>query len=670
MSPSWPQIVAGTSSVIARLSTYTFLRWIPGHHFPPIVLLSVAVYLVCVFSQSKAFGEPRPTLSEAFRKLIGKPKRKESVAVVNTKTTNDDHDEPTLYDDEKVVLKTLGLGVPDWSEPEYSYISVAINVLMAFLTLDLVFRGPLLHPVSDLSFSRVGFVDSTSAKVILREPDSSQLPVYAYIRSLNNPSWTTTDRIYNLDADTDYTYQLTFTGLLPDTKYVYCLSNDFSGSFTTAPAPYSTKDNSLTFLTTSCIKANFPYRPFSHSLAIHGFESLSTVVQSLLSPAAFMLFLGDFIYVDVPLRLSASYEHYRSEYRRVYASPSWSLPGVASMPWLHTIDDHEIANDWSGGNETAPFPAASDPFTHYHASTNPPLPSSLPKDVEANTTYFQFTRGPASIFMLDTRRYRTSPEPQTTSTHTTKPLYGSCSTTLHPPPPTTNHTMLGPTQLTSLLTFLTTPAPPTVHFYIIASSVPFTKNWRFGTSDTWGGFLTERALILDAMHAAERDLGVRVIILSGDRHEFAAIRYPPAIASFAAPRSDRGRTPSVADIVVPDVDSAIADQEEIVYDRTPDSGPHEFSCGPLSMFYLPFRTFKQVDGGDVAVKYVPDGNSKVGVVDIQNLGGMSEGGQKSLLRYSLWVDGVLSWEYVVMSPGPGAKGREGGGCGKGLGLWR
>ena len=653
MSPSWPQIVAGTSSTVARLSTYTFLRWIPGHHFPPIVLISVAVYLICVFSQTKAFGEPRPTLSEAFRKLVGKPKRKESVAIVNTEIADADHHEPTLYDDEKVVLKTLGLGIPDWKEPEYSYISIAINVLMALLTLDLVFRGPLLHPVPDLSFSRVGFVDSTSAKVMIREPDPSQLPVYAYLRSVNSPSWTTTDRIYNLDADTDYTYQLTFQLLSPDTKYIYCLSNDITGSFTTAPAPYSAKASTLTFLTTSCIKANFPYRPFSHSLAIHGFESLSTVVQSLPSPAAFMLFLGDFIYVDVPLRLSASYKHYRSEYRRVYASPSWSLPGVASMPWLHTLDDHEIANDWSGGNQTAPFPAASDPFIHYHASTNPPLPPSSPKGAEANTTYFQFTRGPASFFMLDTRRYRTSPELQTTSSHTTDP-----------PPPSTNHTMLGPQQLTSLLTFLTTRPPPTVHFLIIASSVPFTKNWRFGTSDTWGGFPSERARILDAMHAAEHDLGVRVIILSGDRHEFAAIRYPPAIASFAAPI----RPPSLADVVVPDVNvvpAVVVVDTETVYDRTPDSGPHEFSCGPLSMFYLPIRTFQQVDGEDVAIKYIPDGNSKVGVVDVRNLEG--EGEQKSLLRYSLWIDDKVSWEYVVMSPGPGAKGRKG--RGRTLGLW-
>lgn len=89
--------------------------------------------------------------------------------------------------------------------------------------------------------------------------------------------------------------------------------------------------------------------------------------------------------------------------------------------------------------------------------------------------------------------------------------------------------MLGATQLTALLTFISTPEPEHVHWKIISSSVPFTKSWRIGTSDTWGGFLHERQIILDAMHAAEAHLGVRVIILSGDRHEFGAIRFPPPV---------------------------------------------------------------------------------------------------------------------------------------------
>jgi alkaline phosphatase D len=611
-----------------------------------------------VFTQRDAFGNRPLTLKEAFPKLLGND---EQVEKESAQEVEDHGHEPVLYNDEKTVIKTLFFGIPNWREADLSYITIAANIVVSLLALDLVFRGPLLHPAKDLRFSRVGFVDETSAKVLFREPDPSQLPVYAYIKGTHESRWANTDQIYYLDEETDYTHSLTFSGLAPETMYTYSLSNDLSGTFITAPAPWSSQSNSLTFLTSSCIKANFPYRLFTNSLAFHGFEHLPKVLRSLPSPASFMLFLGDFIYVDVPLRLSSSIKHYRAEYRRAYASPSWSLPGLSSLPFYHTLDDHEIANDWSSGNDTDPFPAASDPFIHYHVSVNPPTPPTSPRD--ANTTYFQFTRGPASFFMLDTRRYRTDPEPIGTSVLpvSNKPIYGSSSNPANPPD--FKHTMLGPSQLQSLLTFLSTPpSSPNVHWKIVASSVPFTKNWRFGTSDTWGGFPTERAQILAAIHRAEAEQGIRVVVLSGDRHEFAAIRFPPSVLSYDDTLLEEG----------------VEVQEkgtEVVYDTTPGAGPHEFSVGPLSMFYLPFRTFRQVDGEDVAIKYLPDGNSKVGAVEIKNLQGKGAAGgtageQKSVFTYTLWVDGQVSWQYMLTSPGPGFRGVATEGDGKGSGRGR
>lgn len=609
---------------------------IPGHHFPPIVITATLVYLTTVFRNTHAFGPNRPTLREAFPNVFRRLQKKERVEIAEE--TDDDHHEPVLYEDEKHVVKTLLFGVPDWREAEYSYMSIGINILLALFTLDMVFRGPLFHLETDLRFSRVGYVDSISAKVLFREPDPThQLPLYAYYKPVQKTKWITAEKVYHVGPDTDYTHVITFSDLQSATTYDYSLSNKLNGTFTTTPSPASRAGHSLTFLTSSCIKANFPYNPLSHSLSIHGFDYLSKVIQSLPSPASFMLFLGDFIYVDVPLRLSSSLSHYRAEYRRVYASPSWSLPGISSVPWIHTLDDHEIANDWCSGNCTDPFPAASDPFINYHVSTNPPLPPDA--DPESNVTYFQFTSGPASFFMLDTRRYRTNPEPQSGSAIVpSKPLYGSSAQPGNPPSHDHPHTMLGHTQLSSLLTYLSSPEPAHIHWKFIASSVPFTKNWRFGTPDTWGGFTTERSLILSAMHAAESQLGVRVIVLSGDRHEFAAIRYPPpqhtSIHSFTS--------------------SGEPEDTQTQYDATPHAGPHEFSVGPLSMFYLPLRTFKQVDGQDVAIKYLPDGNSKVGVVRVENL----QGGSGSVLRYTLWIDGAVAWEYVLTSPGSGFVGRK------------
>lgn len=607
---------------------------IPGHHFPPVIAASLIVYLACIRLYPDAFYSQPTTAGQQTVSNGTAEKLDESNGISGGVKVLHDEREPLLNNDKKSFLRVVLLGTPHWKNHVYSYLSIGFNVVLALFAADFVFRGPLLHTEDGLRFSRVGFVNSNSAKVLFREPDPTQLPVYVYYSPTETQNWVTVDRIYYLDDETDYTYPVTFSGLQPSTSYVYSLSNNLTGAFTTAPSVGSPTSGHLTFLTSSCIKANFPYSPFSHSLSIPGFKYLSTLLQSLPKPASFMVFLGDFIYVDVPLRLSSTTAHYRSEYRRVYASPSWNLPGVSSVPWINTLDDHEIANDWAAGNETDPFPAASDPFLHYHVSVNPPVPpTALGLPQIENITYFQFTHGPASFFMLDTRRYRTSPEPPEVLKRLSIPEHAE-------------HTILGAAQLGSLLTYLTTPEPPHIHWKIIASSVPFTKNWRFGTSDSWGGYLTERAKVLAAMHAAEANLGIRVVVLSGDRHEFAAVRFPPPLP----PGSSR--------------DADDDEPSEVRYSTLPAAGPHEFSVGPLSMFYLPFRTFAQTSPEDTAIKYIADGNSKIGVVEIRDLvpgeNGETDEGEsleqdkkKSVLRYTLWIDGEIRWAYSLTSPAPG-----------------
>lgn len=207
--------------------------------------------------------------------------------------------------------------------------------------------------------------------------------------------------------------------------------------------------------------------------------------------------------------------------------------------------------------------------------------------------------------MLDTRTYRTEP------THE-------------------NSTILGQAQLQSLLTYISTPEQPGIHWKIISSSVPFTKNWHVGTTDTWGGFMNERRTVFEAMWRAERELGLRVVLLSGDRHEFGATRFPdPALN-------------------LPPTD---------LQPNTPGLGLHEFSVGPLSMFYLPVRTYRQTDAEDIAVKYVPEGNSKFGFIDIADDVEDVDPGAKapvpvrsSVLTYSLYVDGEVVWKYRLSVP--------------------
>jgi alkaline phosphatase D len=488
-----------------------------------------------------------------------------------------------------------------------------INIAVAVLTLDFLIRGLVLYPSTDVSFSRIGYVSPTTANLLLREPDQSQLPVvvsYQEASSQSSQKWTQEGTVYKLDNSTDFTATVTLRNLKPSTEYRYSLSSNKSGSFVTAPRPGSPAANRLSFVTSSCIKPNFPYNLLSHPLKVPGIEQMTEALgklPALLRPA-FMLFLGDFVYIDVPFRFGSSMDHYRSEYRRIYSSPSWTASSVdgpaIDLPWIHTLDDHEIENDWSQGNKTAPYPAAADPFLHYHVAANPPVPEKAfahPDDV----TYFSFINGPASFFMLDTRTYRSEPSQ-------------------------TNSTILGYAQLQSLLAYLSTPEPDGVHWKIISSSVPFTKNWHVGTTDTWGGFLNERQTVFEAMWRAERELGVRVVLLSGDRHEFGATRFPdPGL----------GLPPS-----------------EFQSD-TAGLGVHEFSVGPLSMFYLPVRSYYQTDDEDVSVKYAPDGNSKFGYIDIAE--GVDEVDptaeapvpvRSSIFTYSLYVDGEVVWKYRLSVP--------------------
>jgi hypothetical protein len=79
---------------------------------------------------------------------------------------------------------------------------------------------------------------------------------------------------------------------------------------------------------TSCVKSFWPYDPLDHAISIRGLDHIG---RSLTNHAAdFMLFLGDFIYFDLPYPLGWTQRHYTSFYRQTYASPSWT-PDLTSM---------------------------------------------------------------------------------------------------------------------------------------------------------------------------------------------------------------------------------------------------------------------------------------------------------------------------------------------------
>lgn len=449
--------------------------------------------------------------------------------------------------------KTLLFGAPDRRAPITSALTFLINLILIGLTADALFRARWYYTAEDLSFVRLGYVSHTEAKFLIREPDQAKMPVTFELHikdahpPFDNTLWQTAGGVRWTTNQTDFTG--VFTVPLKHSqqrRYEWRTSNNHSGEFLAPPKPGNMpeyNDGKFTFLSTSCILPRFPYNPLDHPLAIPGLRHLADKIPEL--GAQFMLFLGDFIYVDVPERFGKTKEEYRMQYRQVYASPDWA-PVAQNLSWIHVLDDHEISNDWDA-NSTGVYEAAVDPWHIYHADLNPPKAQAAgTKRQRTNATWYEFSQGPISFFMMDTRSYRSSNKA---------------------PFDAPGKTMLGAEQLSDLLAWLARPEPRGIKWKMIASSVPFTKNWPVNVQDTWGGFLNERNEVLEAMwDAGER--GTSVVILSGDRHEFAATKFPPP------PESKWSETATA----------------------------YEFSTSPLNQFASPFPTYRQTDDEDVMLK--------------------------------------------------------------------
>ncbi|PTD04966.1 hypothetical protein FCULG_00001541 [Fusarium culmorum] len=577
---------AKLSSFALRISALVFFRLFPVRaHFGFAAFTLFAIYVPSYIASY--YTKPKVgVLKDEIDVTV-----KESVTAETPLLTEDGVavvPEPKIVTDvvdvkEKVVIgeKVPGIisillsGAPSAARPIASFLTFLINALLIGLTADALYRARWYYPSDDLSFVRLGYVSPSEARFVIREPDQVQMPViFEYhvkdAESTYDPKmWLTAGFVTSTDNTTDFT--TTMTVPLDPAKqmtYEWRTSNNHTGEFRSAPKAGEmpdTKDGLFTFLSTSCILPRFPYSPMDHALAIPGLKNLANLLPTL--DAQFMLFLGDFIYVDVPERFGKTAEEYRMQYRQIYASPDWA-PVAQNLSWIHVLDDHEISNDWSS-NTTGIYSAAVDPWHLYQANVNPPISEAAgPLNLRRNATWYEFTQGPASFFMMDTRSYRSS----------NNALFNA-----------TDKTMLGKEQLADLLAWLARPVPKGVRWKFIASSVPFTKNWPINVKDTWGGFLTERKQILEAMWDSGAR-GTSVVVLSGDRHEFAA-------------------------------------------------------TSPLNQFASPFPTYKQTDDEDVMMSYIPGGKSKFGSFSIDKLED-----NRSSLYYTLYIDGKETWKATVQAP--------------------
>lgn len=494
--------------------------------------------------------------------------------------------------------KILAYGAPSPRDQLSSVLTFLINAILVALTTDALFRARILYPASELSFVRLGYVSTDHAKLLIREPDQTVMPVTVQVRLANakppfeDPLWRPAGGIASTSDETDFTgvVNVRLSHNYPR-LYEYRTSNNHSGQFLSAPKPGQVPDSNdgkFTFLSTSCILPRFPYNPLDHALAIPGLRHLADKLPSL--GAHFMLFLGDFIYVDVPNRFGKSVEEYRMQYRQVYASPDWA-PVAQNLSWIHVLDDHEISNDWDA-KQTGVYDAAVEPWKTYQADVNPPkaIQAGSSSVQRKDATWYTFAQGPASFFLMDTRSYRSKNDVAFEEEE---------------------KTMLGADQLADFLAWLARPEPRGIKWKIVASSVPFTKNWPVNVRDTWGGFLVERRKILEAMWDAGAR-GTGVLVLSGDRHEFAATKFPPPADS---------KWPASA-------------------------AAHEISTSPLNQFAFPFPTYKQVDEEDVKLKYIPSGTSKFGAFTIEDIDG------ESTLHYQLYIDGKEAWNTTLIAAKP------------------
>ncbi|KAH9056623.1 PhoD-like phosphatase-domain-containing protein [Lactarius vividus] len=560
--------IGAVCSSLFRLSSYVFLRVIPVRWFKYVVPGLYFAYLATIPLASRS---PPPTREKEDRPSSDPAKDGEPP----TRATEHPNRNQDIFWELLFSLPTTRIA---------SIVTWSINTLLILLAADFVFT-PVIDSATDVTFTRLGAVYPDAVKVTVRYPLFGDGATEHHVRVQWRPLAAAADDrwkdgpILHLRPESDWTNTTKLTKLWPSTEYEYTLADIERRilPYPTSPIRFRTFPDSrlltgshFRFVASSCLKPNFPYAPFQNR-RIKGFDLLAdylfpepavidtpkavpdsvasdnstespnplkinvdihanlsvSAVQDVIPatehavPTEFMLFLGDFVYADVPTYHGDSTHAYRRLYRRNYNSPSFRKI-YERLPIIHTYDDHEIINNYAGqSNDTPPFANADDAFRIYNGGGN--YDSHTPGE-----HYHDFRYGDVAFFVMDTRRHRSGP------------FDGEAAT----------RTMLGDAQLSALYEWLGK-VNQTATFKFIVTSVPFTSLWTHDAqTDSWAGFDSEKASLLSALHTVPN-----VFLLSGDRHEFAAIEFNPV---------------NVGAHVV-----------------------HEFSTSPLSMFYVPLvRTLR------------------------------------------------------------------------------
>lgn len=343
-------------------------------------------------------------------------------------------------------------------------------------------------------------VAATTARVAFRGSRRCSVAVrYAPNATLSNP---TTSVATEVVVANDYTGTVNLSGLTADNIYTFRFVVDGREvidpaglyTFRTFPAVGNVAF-SFAFGSCACFQSNVTTRDFAY-------KSL------LATPARFFIHLGDTIYADTDPPTGQSLNIYRMQHRRAMTDAMiWTFNTVKtrrSLPLFTMFDDHEIDNDWEGGQAGA-YVQAMQAWREYHGRANP-------DPVQANQHYYAFSYGNVGFFVTDGRSYR-SPNANTDNA---------------------SKVMLGATQIADLkswllsnnaaykLKFICVPGP--AHGY---ANNTVSDNWG-GVDDGFqvptgaNGYRTERNDLLN--YISTNNIS-GVVFLSGDQHWAGSFKF-------------------------------------------------------------------------------------------------------------------------------------------------
>ncbi|SHN75171.1 alkaline phosphatase D family protein [Cryptosporangium aurantiacum] len=268
------------------------------------------------------------------------------------------------------------------------------------------------------------------------------------------------------------------------------------GRTRTAPAP-DARPRRLRFATASCQNWQDGYYTAYRSLADEDLD--------------FVAFLGDYIYEAAPwtglLRAHCgtgqpyTLEDYRNRHAQYRTDPDLARAHAAA-PWVVSLDDHDVDDNWTGAEPADPSVREAVPFTARKAAGIRAFVEHMPVRVGPDTELYRRLRFGtlATLHVLDTRRYR-SPH-ATTVAEAEEPW----------------RTMTGPGQERWLIDGLTRAGSD---WNLLANQVLWASvDSRAGPGerysfDNWDGYRVQRRRLLEYLGSgAARN----PVVLTGDQH--------------------------------------------------------------------------------------------------------------------------------------------------------